>query len=80
MFDLAIFRKLNDAEGHPAGNQVLAAFDHLLAEDVRAGDLAARYGGESFVVIQKAPADPFALCARLGLEWGTRAPPEVGHS
>jgi len=73
MFDLDFFKKLNDREGHAAGDQVLAAFGLLLSEAVRAGDLAARYGGEEFVVVQRAPTDPSALCSRLREEWSRRA-------
>jgi diguanylate cyclase (GGDEF)-like protein len=49
--DLDRFKKLNDSYGHEAGNKVLAAVGHELAELVRGTDLAARYGGDEFVVL-----------------------------
>jgi diguanylate cyclase (GGDEF)-like protein len=49
--DLDGFKDLNDAHGHEAGNQVLASVGHELRRVVRATDVAARYGGDEFVVV-----------------------------
>ena len=49
--DLDGFKNLNDAHGHEAGNQVLASVGHELRRVVRATDVAARYGGDEFVVV-----------------------------
>jgi diguanylate cyclase (GGDEF)-like protein len=49
--DLDGFKDLNDTHGHEAGNQVLASVGHELRRVVRATDVAARYGGDEFVVV-----------------------------
>ena len=49
--DLDKFKDLNDRYGHEAGNEVLRAVAGEVRGAVRASDLAARYGGDEFVVI-----------------------------
>jgi diguanylate cyclase (GGDEF)-like protein len=49
--DLDHFKQVNDQYGHEAGNAVLRAVGQELRTAVRASDLAARYGGDEFVVI-----------------------------
>lgn len=51
MLDLDHFKRVNDAYGHPFGDQVLRHFAVLLKRCVRAGDVATRYGGEEFLCI-----------------------------
>jgi diguanylate cyclase (GGDEF)-like protein len=49
--DMDKFKNLNDTYGHEAGNKVLAAVGHALTELVRETDVAARYGGDEFVIM-----------------------------
>jgi len=49
--DLDGFKDLNDTHGHEAGNQLLASVGHELRRVVRATDVAARYGGDEFVLV-----------------------------
>ena len=49
--DVDHFKKFNDRNGHPAGDQVLKKFGAILRETSRAHDLPCRYGGEEFVVL-----------------------------
>ena len=49
--DLDHFKQVNDQFGHEAGNEVLRAVAQEVSKAVRASDLAARYGGDEFVVI-----------------------------
>ncbi len=51
LIDIDHFKVLNDTWGHDRGDQVLAAFAHVVGRNIRAGDLAARWGGEEFIVV-----------------------------
>lgn len=51
MCDLDHFKKVNDVHGHQAGDQILQAAAHVLQNNVRGSDRAARFGGEEFVVL-----------------------------
>ena len=45
------FKQVNDQYGHEAGNDILRAVAEEIRHAVRASDVAARYGGDEFVVI-----------------------------
>lgn len=49
--DLDHFKRLNDSRGHEAGDQALRIFAETLRLSLRDGDMAARWGGEEFVLI-----------------------------
>jgi diguanylate cyclase (GGDEF)-like protein len=49
--DLDRFKDVNDNYGHEAGNEILKAIADEIRHAVRASDVAARYGGDEFVVI-----------------------------
>jgi diguanylate cyclase len=51
MIDIDHFKKFNDSFGHQVGDQVLAVVANVLQENVREGDLAARYGGEELMAV-----------------------------
>lgn len=52
MLDVDYFKHLNDAFGHPFGDEVLKCFATLLANCVqRSGSQVARYGGEEFAIL-----------------------------
>ncbi|WP_051564401.1 GGDEF domain-containing protein [Desulfovermiculus halophilus] len=50
MLDIDHFKAVNDTFGHAAGDKVLAALGDLLQKGTREEDLAARFGGEEFIV------------------------------
>ncbi|HEY6791371.1 MAG TPA: GGDEF domain-containing protein [Trebonia sp.] len=52
MIDIDHFKKVNDTWGHLVGDQVLAAVAHSLAGQLRPYDIAGRFGGEEFAVLQ----------------------------
>jgi len=51
LIDLDDFKLVNDVHGHAAGDAMLTEFARLLLADVRDGDVAARIGGDEFVVL-----------------------------
>ena len=67
MIDADEFKRINDAYGHPVGDEVLRRVGSTLREVVRTADLAARYGGEEFVVVlpSTAAAGAMVLAERI---------------
>src|SRR5205807_4635374 len=61
LVDLDHFKEVNDSAGHVAGDTVLLAAARQLSAAVRAGDAAARLGGEEFLVILRDADAPGAL-------------------
>ncbi|QFY62253.1 diguanylate cyclase [Rhizobium grahamii] len=51
IFDLDHFKSINDTFGHAGGDRVLKVFAAELAANCRAGDIAARLGGEEFALV-----------------------------
>ncbi len=51
VMDIDFFKRVNDTYGHAAGDLVLRDFAARIARNIRGIDLAARFGGEEFVVI-----------------------------
>jgi len=49
-FDIDHFKKINDTHGHAAGDGVLRVVAKNIMDGIRAGDIAARWGGEEIVV------------------------------
>ena len=58
LFDLDNFKKINDNQGHLAGDRILQAIALLARENIRKSDILARWGGDEFVVLfQKCDAE-----------------------
>ncbi len=51
MVDIDNFKAVNDTLGHPQGDAVLKIIAKLLKKEIRAIDLAGRYGGEEFIIM-----------------------------
>jgi diguanylate cyclase (GGDEF)-like protein len=51
LLDIDHFKMVNDTYGHPAGDAVLREFAARAQRELRAGDVAGRWGGEEFLVI-----------------------------
>jgi diguanylate cyclase (GGDEF)-like protein len=51
LFDLDLFKKVNDEHGHAEGDRVLRAVAQTIVATVRDIDVVTRWGGEEFAVI-----------------------------
>ena len=51
MLDIDHFKRINDTDGHQAGDKVIKMLAALIKRCVRETDLAGRYGGEEFAII-----------------------------
>jgi diguanylate cyclase (GGDEF)-like protein len=60
-FDLDNFKRINDTQGHAAGDRVLIAVVRACERTLRAHDLLGRLGGEEFVVLAPDTAREGAL-------------------
>lgn len=61
------FKRINDTEGHVAGDEVLRRLGRVLAGAVRGADIVGRHGGEEFVIVGRATRleDATAVAERL---------------
>lgn len=62
MMDMDHFKQVNDTHGHDAGDMVLKQLAQVIISAARSTDLAARFGGEEFVVLMP-ETDPQAALA-----------------
>lgn len=53
VFDIDVFKQINDRYGHAAGDAVIKAFAEVVKREMRAVDYVARYGGDEFVLLLK---------------------------
>jgi diguanylate cyclase (GGDEF)-like protein len=51
LFDVDLFKKINDTYGHQAGDKVLLKLAEIIQENTRDSDLAARIGGEEYALL-----------------------------
>jgi diguanylate cyclase len=61
MLDLDHFKRVNDTYGHPFGDQVLRATAKVLTNVIKGRDVAARFGGEEFLVLLPETAERDAV-------------------
>ena len=64
MIDLDAYKDLNDTLGHQAGDELLVLASRVITANLRRMDVAARYGGDEFVLLlPQASADDAAKVA-----------------
>lgn len=51
LVDIDHFKRVNDAHGHPAGDEVIRSVADAAADAMRGGDLVGRIGGEEFAIL-----------------------------
>ena len=82
LIDLNRFKYINDAHGHLIGDELLKAFAGRLRRNMRGRDLAARWGGDEFVLLMCCSVGDAMrrlqtlqpmLCGRYGLGRDDRA-------
>jgi diguanylate cyclase (GGDEF)-like protein len=81
MLDIDDFKAYNDTYGHMVGDALLRELAELLTRDIRKVDIAARYGGDEFIILlphtDKKQAVALAERIRASVE-GHRFPGEEG--
>jgi diguanylate cyclase (GGDEF)-like protein len=73
MFDVDHFKSINDSHGHGAGDQVLQRIGKSIVSQLRETDLAARWGGEEFLVLLPNTALEAARCCADRIRRGVAA-------
>jgi diguanylate cyclase (GGDEF)-like protein len=64
IFDVDDFKQVNDLYGHAIGDQALKLLADCIKKTIRTSDVAARFGGDEFVIL--APETNATQAARLG--------------
>ena len=65
IFDLDHFKSANDTYGHSFGDQVLIHVAEKLRQSIRGGDIAARVGGDEFLIFLEYKDDVDAVLSRI---------------
>jgi len=68
MLDLDRFKETNDRFGHRTGDEVLAIMAHVISTELRGSDVAARFGGDEYIILlpQTSAASAAVLVDRIG--------------
>ncbi len=81
LIDLDWFKRINDAHGHPVGDEVLRTFAITIFANIRPSDSFGRYGGEEFLLLLPDTSGDAAqrMLDRLrsivaDLDWGAFSP------
>jgi len=61
MFDLDRFKKINDQFGHRTGDELLMLLTRAISSELREADVAARFGGDEFILLLPQTSAPAAL-------------------
>ncbi len=61
ILDLDSFKLVNDTYGHETGDRILEAFADMIRDNMRAGDIAGRIGGDEFILFCAGTKDVHAV-------------------
>lgn len=67
MLDIDYFKQVNDTHGHQVGDEALRMLAATLLANVRAEDVACRYGGEEFLILL--PSMPLDAAIQRAQAW-----------
>jgi len=67
ILDLDHFKRINDAHGHPVGDEALKELARTLQASVRHEDVLCRFGGEEFVILM--PRMPLEIARLRAEQW-----------
>ena len=81
VFDIDLFKRINDNYGHLMGDEVLLIFAGLVRNALRDADLVFRYGGEEFVALIKgvSPEIIGVILDRIRVKVQNHPFPQVGQ-
>jgi two-component system, cell cycle response regulator len=82
MIDLDDYKKLNDKYGHQVGDQLLVLAGKVISANMRRMDVAARYGGDEFVLLlpRASGAEAEVLAQRIREDFATAAAAALKNS
>ncbi|WP_376695022.1 diguanylate cyclase domain-containing protein [Wenzhouxiangella sp. EGI_FJ10305] len=79
MADIDSFKRINDSLGHQVGDEVLVHVAGLLGDHLRGVDIAARWGGEEFLILLPGTREKGAYSVSRNLARALdNSPPQVG--
>jgi two-component system, cell cycle response regulator len=81
MLDMDHFKSVNDTYGHDVGDEILRELSKRMINAIRSSDLAARIGGEEFMVLmpETGYADAYGMADRMRLQIA-REPFRISHA
>jgi len=62
LFDLDLFKLVNDSFGHQTGDEILRQFSECVMQKIRQSDIFGRWGGEEFMLISPETTLHDAVC------------------
>jgi len=80
LLDIDHFKKVNDTYGHQAGDEVLIHVAREIRERSRETDVAARFGGEEFILVMPHTSVEGAMAAVDKIRLGIKAQTMTAHN